>query len=134
MDAADEIGSVVVPASEMHEKGPASAVAERVPAGNHVYLTIDTDFFDWSIVPGTVLPEPGGFTLQEFRECVQVIAARSNIVGFDVVCLNPLVDTAWYGGVTTRLVSYVMAYTLGYAFAARKEAVEAPAAAATAGG
>ena len=80
------------------------------------------------------MPEPGGFTLQEFRECVQVIAARSNIVGFDVVCLNPLVDTAWYGGVTTRLVSYVMAYTLGYAFAARKEAVEAPAAAATAGG
>jgi agmatinase len=134
LDAADEIGSVVVPASEMHEKGPASAVAERVPAGDHVYLTIDTDFFDWSIVPGTVLPEPGGFTLQEFRECVQVIAARSNIVGFDVVCLNPLVDTAWYGGVTTRLVSYVMAYTLGYAFAARKEAVEAPAAAATAGG
>ena len=41
---------------------------------------------------------------------------RSNIVGFDVVCLNPLVDTAWYGGVTTRLVSYVMAYTLGYIF------------------
>ncbi len=134
LDAADEIGSVVVPASEMHEKGPAAAVAERVPTGNRVYLTIDTDFFDWSIVPGTVLPEPGGFTLQEFRECVQVIAARSNIVGFDVVCLNPLVDTAWYGGVTTRLVSYVMAYTLGYAFAARKEGVEAPAAAATAGG
>ena len=72
-------------------------------------------------MPGTVLPEPGGFTLQEFRDCVQVIAQQSNIVGFDVVCLNPLVDTAWYGGVTTRLVSYVMAYTLGYAFAARRK-------------
>lgn len=125
---AEKIGTVVVPASEMHRKGPAEAVSEHVPDGKNIYLTIDTDFFDWSIVPGTVLPEPGGFTLQEFRECVQVIAGQSNIVGFDVVCLNPLVDTAWYGGVTTRLVSYVMAYTLGYSFAAGRSATAAPAA------
>jgi agmatinase len=117
--AAEEIGTVVVPASEMHARGPAAAVAEHAPAGKNVYLTIDTDFFDWSIVPGTVLPEPGGFTLQDLRDCVRVVTERSNVVGFDVVCLNPLVDTAWYGGVTTRLVSYVMAYTLGYVFAAR---------------
>jgi agmatinase len=122
---AEKIGSVVVPASEMHASGPAEAVAEHAPMDKNVYLTIDTDFFDWSIVPGTVLPEPGGFTLQQFRECVQVISARSNVVGFDVVCLNPLVDTAWYGGVTTRLVSYVMAYTLGYVFEGRKAAAEA---------
>ena len=130
--AAEEIGSLVVPAAELHAKGLAEAVAEIAPVGKNVYLTIDTDFFDWSIVPGTVLPEPGGFTLQQFRECVQVIAARSNIVGFDVVCLNPLVDTAWYGGVTTRLVSYVMAYTLGYAFADRARPVAAAMAAAEA--
>lgn len=80
-----------------------------------------------------MLPEPGGFTLQQFRECVQVIAKRSNIVGFDIVCLNPLVDTAWHGGVTTRLVSYVMAYTLGYAFDARRSPVAAPLAVADAG-
>jgi agmatinase len=130
---ADKIGSVVVPAAEMHAKGPARAVTERAPVGKNVYLTIDTDFFDWSIVPGTVLPEPGGFTLQEFRECVQAIASRSNIVGFDVVCLNPLVDTAWYGGVTTRLVSYVMAYTLGDVFAARTTAATESAAPAAVG-
>jgi agmatinase len=125
---AEKIGTVVVPASEIHRRGPAEAVIEHVPDGKNVYLTIDTDFFDWSIVPGTVLPEPGGFTLQEFRECVQVIAGQSNIVGFDVVCLNPLVDTAWYGGVTTRLVSYVMAYTLGYSFAPGRNAAATPAA------
>ena len=124
---AEKIGTIVVPASEMHRNVPADAVAEYAPVGKNVYLTIDTDFFDWSIVPGTVLPEPGGFTLQEFRECVQVIAGRSNIVGFDVVCLNPLVDTAWYGGVTTRLVSYVMAYTLGYIFAAGRNVAAEPA-------
>jgi agmatinase len=123
---AEKIGSVVVPAAEMHARGPAEAIAGHAPEGKNVYLTIDTDFFDWSIVPGTVLPEPGGFTLQEFRECVQAIAERSNVIGFDVVCLNPLVDTAWYGGVTTRLVSYVMAYTLGYVFSARGIVGEAP--------
>lgn len=118
----EKLGTVVVPAAEMHRKGPADALAEAVPAGKNVYLTIDTDFFDGPIVPGTVLPEPGGFTLQEFREIVQMIAARSNIVGFDLVCLNPLVDTAWYGGVTIRLVSYAMAYTLAYIFDARRSA------------
>jgi len=117
---AEKIGTVVVPGSELRAKGPAQAVAEYAPVGKNVYVTIDTDFFDWSIVPGTVLPEPGGFTLSEFRECIQVVVERSNVVGFDVVCLNPLVDTAWYGGVTTRLVSYVMAYTLGYLFDARR--------------
>ena len=118
---AEKIGTIVVPASEMRRNGASRTVAEHAPAGKNVYLTIDTDFFDWSIVPGTVLPEPGGFTLEEFRQCVRVITDRSSIVGFDVVCLNPLVDTAWYGGVTTRLVSYVMAYTLGYIFDARSK-------------
>lgn len=122
---AEKIGTVVVPGSELRAKGPAQAVAEYAPVGKNVYVTIDTDFFDWSIVPGTVLPEPGGFTLTEFRECIQVLVERSNVVGFDVVCLNPLVDTAWYGGVTTRLVSYVMAYTLGYLFDARRSRLAA---------
>jgi agmatinase len=116
---ARKMGTVVVPAAEMHRTGPAAALVDRLTPGRNVYLTIDTDFFDWSIAPGTVLPEPGGFTLQQFRECVQAIAARANVVGFDVVCLNPAYDSSWYGGVTIRLVSYVMAYTLGYVFAAR---------------
>jgi agmatinase len=128
--AAREIGTVVVPGSELHRKGAAEAVAEYAPSGKNVYVTIDTDFFDGAVVPGTVLPEPGGFTLQEFRECAQVIAERSNVVGFDIVCLNPLVDTAWYGGITTRLVSYVMAYTLGYVFDARRRPGHAAVAAA----
>lgn len=122
LEMVEKLGTVVLTAAEMHRKGPAEAMAEQAPAGKNVYLTIDTDFFDGPTVPGTVLPEPGGFSLQEFRDIVQVIAARSNIVGFDLVCLNPLVDTAWYGGVTTRLVSYAMAYTLGYIFDARHHA------------
>jgi agmatinase len=132
LSAAAEIGTVVVPGSELHGKGPAACVAEYAPTGKNVYVTIDTDFFDGAIVPGTVLPEPGGFTLQEFRECAQVIAERSNVVGFDIVCLNPLVDTAWYGGITTRLVSYVMAYTLGYVFDERRNLAFEPTSAAVA--
>jgi agmatinase len=127
LEMAEKIGTIVVPGSELKRKGAAAAVAEYAPTGKNVYVTIDTDFFDGAIVPGTVLPEPGGFTLQEFRECAQVIAQRSNVVGFDIVCLNPLVDTAWYGGITIRLVSYVMAYTLGYVFDARGASSEAAA-------
>ena len=57
---AEKIGSVVVPAAEMHVNGPAEAVAEHAPDGGNVYLTIDTDFFDWSIVPGPSSPSRAG--------------------------------------------------------------------------
>jgi agmatinase len=116
---AEKVGTTVVPAARIHRDGAAAAVESSVPAAESIYVTIDTDAFDWSIAPGTVLPEPGGLTLQQFREAMQVLVRKGNVVGFDIVCLNPLVDTAWYGGVTIRLVSYVMAYALGYIFDAR---------------
>ena len=115
----EKMGTKVVPAAEIHEKGAAITAEEHVPAARNIYITIDTDAFDWSIAPGTVLPEPGGLTLQQFRDSMQEIVKKGNVIGFDVVCLNPLVDTAWYGSVTIRLVSYIMAYALGYIFDSR---------------
>jgi agmatinase len=55
----------------------------------NVYITIDMDVFDPSIMPSTGTPEPGGphyFELMHFLR--DVIKAR-NVVGFDVVELCP---------------------------------------------
>ena len=121
LDQVKKLGAKVVTARELHERGARQVIEDHVPEAKNIYVTIDTDVFDWSQAPGTALPEPGGLILQQFRDCMQAIVRKGNVVGFDVVCLNPLVDTAYYGGITCRLASYVIAYSLGYIFDARRE-------------
>ena len=54
-----------------------------------VYLTIDLDGFDPSLVPATGTPEPGGLLWHEVNELVRRLVARRRLVGFDVVELLP---------------------------------------------
>lgn len=54
-----------------------------------VYLTIDLDAFDPSLVPATGTPEPGGMEWYEVNELVRRLVARRRLVGFDVVELLP---------------------------------------------
>ena len=55
----------------------------------HVYITIDLDAFDASLMPATGTPEPGGMRWREVNELVDRVAQQRNIVGFDVVELLP---------------------------------------------
>lgn len=56
-----------------------------------VYITIDLDVFDPSIMPSTGTPEPGGLGWYEVIELLQKVNAEREVVGFDVVelCPNP---------------------------------------------
>jgi len=67
------------------------------------YLSVDIDFFDPSLAPGTGTPEPGGLFFEQFSDVLHIIAERGNIVGFDVVEVNPLLDGA--GMVTAHLAA-----------------------------
>ncbi len=55
----------------------------------HVYLTIDLDGFDPSIVPATGTPEPGGLDWSQVTSLVRAVADHKKIVGMDVVELLP---------------------------------------------
>lgn len=59
---------------------------DRLP--DPVFLTLDVDVFDWSVVHSTGTPEPGGFLWDEVMALLQKIFAKKNIVGFDVVELS----------------------------------------------
>lgn len=63
-------------------------------AGRPVYVTVDIDVVDPGFAPGTGTPEPGGCRPQELFDALRRLAAL-NVVAFDVVELNPLVDTGW---------------------------------------
>ncbi|HNU07952.1 MAG TPA: agmatinase [Pyrinomonadaceae bacterium] len=52
---------------------------------DNVYLTIDIDGLDPSLVPTTGTPEPGGLGWYETLELIRKVAERKRIVGMDLV-------------------------------------------------
>jgi agmatinase len=57
----------------------------------NVYITIDLDAFDPSILSATGTPEPGGLQWYETLNFLKRIFQEKNVVGFDIVelCPNP---------------------------------------------
>jgi len=56
---------------------------------NNVFITIDLDAFDPSIMPSTGTPEPGGLEWYETLAFLRKIFEAKNVVGFDIVELCP---------------------------------------------
>lgn len=57
--------------------------------GENIYVTIDLDVFDPSVMPSTGTPEPGGPPYYELMHFLRKVSEKKNIVGFDVVELCP---------------------------------------------
>lgn len=58
--------------------------------GENVYITIDLDAFDPSIMPSTGTPEPGGLLWNETLDLLKMVFRNTNVVGFDIVELAPM--------------------------------------------
>ncbi len=56
-----------------------------------VYITIDLDGFDPSIIPATGTPEPGGLQWYPTLELLKKVHQKCEVVGFDIneLCPNP---------------------------------------------
>ena len=89
----EQSGMRVILAEEVQEKGVAFVLEEvtRIIGDADVYLTIDTDVFDVSAMPGTTLPEPFGLTGIEVRDMIRGMR-NLEIVGTDLVELSPPYD------------------------------------------
>jgi agmatinase len=69
------------------QKGWIAKVISRLPG--KVYITIDLDVFDPSIMPSTGTPEPGGLMWYDVLELMKAVFGKKEVVGFDVVELCP---------------------------------------------
>ncbi len=78
----------------------------------NVYLTIDLDGFDPSIIPATGTPEPGGLDWHQVTSLVRAVAHHKKIVGMDVVELLPLPGEHASDFLAAKLIYKC----LGYAF------------------
>jgi agmatinase len=75
----------------------------------HVYLTIDLDAFDPSLLPATGTPEPGGLGWYDVTGLVRRVARSRRIVAFDVVELLPLPGYHASEFIAAKLVHRVLA-------------------------
>jgi agmatinase len=84
-------------------KAEVEALKEAVKdfSSTPIYLTVDVDVIDPSLLPGTGTPEPGGITYSMFEEVLKVLSPL-NIVGLDMVELSPDYD---HSGVSSVVVA-----------------------------
>jgi agmatinase len=98
-------GNRVVTMEELRDV-TAAGIAEALPENARVYVSIDIDALDLPLVPGCVSAEPGGLRYEELRSALFALAERTDVIGFDLVEVNPMLDVA------TGVTSYLAAHTI----------------------
>jgi agmatinase len=75
-----------------------------------VYLTIDLDVFDPSIMPSTGTPEPGGLDWYIVLELIRKVTEKRQLVGFDIVELCPEQNNKAPNFLAAKLLYKVLTY------------------------
>lgn len=85
-----------------------SSVIKRLP--KTIYITIDLDVLDPSIMPSTGTPEPGGLLWAPLLKILRPLIFSKQVLGFDVVELSPIPGLAAPNFLAAKLVYRMMGY------------------------
>ncbi|MFH1236733.1 MAG: agmatinase [Parcubacteria group bacterium] len=88
---------------------PVKKISESL--SSRVYVTIDVDGLDPSIMPATGTPEPGGLSWKQLITLLRFVAQSHTIIGADIVELSPLSSNAAPDFLTAKLAHKLIAYT-----------------------
>lgn len=77
---------------------------------DNVYITIDLDVFDPSLMPSTGTPEPGGPSYFELLHFLRDIIKARNVVGFDVVELCPSPTNKAPDFIAAKIIYQLLSY------------------------
>ena len=111
-ETAKKMGSDIISVRQARKIGM-NNVANRIPKGERLYVTIDIDAFCPSIAPGTGTPSHGGFLYYEVLELLQNITLQNHIVGIDIVEVAPDYDPT---DSTAILAAQILLNFLGFIF------------------
>ncbi len=75
-----------------------------------VYISIDLDVFDPSIMPATGTPEPGGIYWKNVLQLLKTVSRSCRIRGFDVVELAPIPGIVAPDFMAAKLIYRLMGY------------------------
>lgn len=84
-------GADLISAYEMHDIGM-DAVLDRIPDGGPLYLTIDADGIDPTIMPAVMAQTPGGLDWIQTRKLIHGLVKKGRVVGMDLVEIAPKYD------------------------------------------
>lgn len=104
-------GNRVLGMTESRRLGP-EGIAGLLPERSKVYVSIDVDALDMSLIPGCVSGEPDGFDYRQLMAMLKAIAIRHEIIGFDFVEVNPPLDVPT--GATSYLGALITVGFLGF--------------------
>jgi agmatinase len=76
----------------------------------NVYITIDLDVFDPSLMPSTGTPEPGGPAYFELLHFMRDVIKARNVVGFDVVELCPSATNKTPDFIAAKIIYQLLSY------------------------
>jgi len=91
-----------------------SASTEKIIAslGDDVYVSIDMDVFDSSIMPAVGTPEPGGMQWHEVLNLLRSVTLHKRVIGFDLVELCPKEGTAACAFLAAKLAYKLIGYAV----------------------
>ena len=84
-------------------------IKEAKDGPEYMFVSFDIDVLDPAFVPGTGTPEPGGLTPREAFPILRRLCAESNVVGFELVELAPMLDPTYVSALNAnRLIRECM--------------------------
>ena len=96
---------------DLYEDWMDDAIGQMTP---NVFITIDLDAFDPSILPSTGTPEPGGLFWYETLEFLKLMFKKKNVVGFDIVELCPNENEKSSDFLAAKLYYKMLSYKFKY--------------------
>lgn len=107
-DDACKHGVTFFSARAIHTAGVGQAL-HRLEPGARLYINLDVDGLDPSVMPAVIGPAPGGLRFDQVNELLHGAAARCHIAGFSIVELMPERDRDGLSALTAaRLVCNVL--------------------------
>lgn len=77
----------------------------------HVYVTIDLDALDTSIMPSVGTPEPGGLQWYTLLKLLRMAGEKKNVLGFDVMELCPVPGNVAPDYAAAKIIKKFIAYS-----------------------
>jgi agmatinase len=83
-----------------------TALEEAREGGKKLFISFDVDVIDPAFVPGTGTPVPGGLTMREAIPIVRALCTENEMVGFEIVELDPLLDPTYRSALNANFIMH----------------------------
>ncbi|WOJ94570.1 agmatinase family protein [Congregibacter variabilis] len=98
------------PMAEVEKKGwkevMEDALREAREGTEKLFISFDVDVLDPAFVPGTGTPVPGGLTMREAIPIVRALCTESDLIGFEIVELDPLLDNTYRSALNANYIMH----------------------------